>query len=757
MDARTSELPLESEHEYSDGSEYSRRSGARPSIGATDILETLRRSWRFPLYGFLIGLALAAVYFIVVPNPYKSSARILVDRSVSRYLQTNKIVDQPTFDEPEIGSQTFVVSSDSVVIPVVRSLGLTRDSEFVGQPKMGGARISDYLGDLKKAIGNLLGMSVAPPVDPEAALERTAVEAVAKRLTVNREDVANVINVTVESEDRNKAARIANALADSYIATTLDAKLKSTKVASQWLQDRLVELKKQAADADRALQDFRAANNLKNGGAGQGGMDQRANLEIQLANAQIATAEAKSRLDRIQRSSSSGITAIVGTDALLNPARSGMINFALNNSDLVKLRSQYREVAARAADVERKVGSKHEVAIKLRRQAEELQSAISSEELRIADSYSIEYQVAKARETEIAATVSNLAGGTKAGSELRELESSAEALHKLYDSTLQKYKEINTIETETMPVQSARVITRAAPALSKNSKKGWAVLAGSMMLGLLLGAGAAVGKEWVADVFRTPKAVEQVTGSKCVVLPLADAKSSPIEELVLDAPYSRFTEGLRKVKAEIDSNRSVHGAKVIGIVSSLPKEGKTTVGANLAALMIAASGARTLVIDSDFHVRRLSATLAPDAREGLLEALENPTRLPWLVSRRQRSGLHVLPCVAPARIPNSAELLGSPMMAQLLSVARKSYDYVIIEIAPVMSVVDVKLIERFVDQFVFVVEWGETKRDLVLDALSEAEIIRDRLACVILNKADPVAIQQIESYKGIKSGDYYQS
>jgi succinoglycan biosynthesis transport protein ExoP len=756
MDARTNELPLD-EHDYSDGSEFSQRSSARPSIGVTDILETLRRNWRFPLYGFLIGLALAAVYFVTVPNPYKSSARLLVDRSVSRYLQNNKIVDQPTFDEPEIGSQTFVVSSDSVVIPVVRSLGLTHDSEFVGQPKMGGARISDYLGDLKKAVGNMLGMSVAPPADPEAALERAAVEAIGKRLTVAREDIANVINVAFESEDKNKAAKIANAIADSYITTTLDAKLKSTRVASQWLQDRLVELKKQAADADRALQDFRAANNLKSGGGGQGGMDQRANLEIQLANAQIATAEAKSRLDRIQQSSGSGITAIVGTDALLNPARSGMINFALNNSDLVKLRSQYREVAARAADVEGKVGSKHEVAIKLRRQAEELQSAISSEELRIADSYSIEYQVAKARETELAATVANLSGGTKAGSELRELESSAETLHKLYDGTLQKYKEINTIETETMPVQSARVITRAVPALSKNSKKGWAVLAGSMMLGLFLGAGAAVGREWVADVFRTPKAVEQVTGSKCVVLPLVEATSTPMEELVLDAPYSRFTEALRNVKAQIDTNRSMHGAKVIGIVSSLPKEGKTTVGANLAALMIAASGARTLVIDSDFHVRRLSATLAPDAREGLLEALENPTRLPWLVSRRQRSGLHVLPCVSPARIPNSAELLGSPMMAQLLAVARKSYDYIIIEIAPVMSVVDVKMIERFVDQFVFVVEWGETKRDLVLDALTEAEVVRDRLACIILNKADPVAIQKIESYKGIKPGDYYQS
>ena len=83
--------------------------------------------WRWP-----------PVYFITVPNPYKSSARILIDRSVNRYLQTNKIVDQPTFDEPEIGSQVYVLSSDSVVVPVVRSMNLIRDSEFVGAPRMAG-------------------------------------------------------------------------------------------------------------------------------------------------------------------------------------------------------------------------------------------------------------------------------------------------------------------------------------------------------------------------------------------------------------------------------------------------------------------------------------------------------------------------------------------------------------------------------------------------------------------------------------------
>lgn len=752
MDARTNDLPPAAE--FADGS-HSAGSGARPSIGVTDIFEALRRGWRFPLYGLLVGLALATIAFVYIPTPYKSSARILVDRSVNRYLQTNRIADQPTFDEGEIGSQVYVLSSDSVILPVVRALGLAHDKEFVGLPKMGGARISDYLEDLKRLIFKSVGANAGEPNDIEAALERVAAESLVKRLTVTREDVANVINVAFESNDKFKAATIANAIADNYIATSMDAKLQSTRVASHWLQERLVELKKQVADADKALEEFRTANNLK-AGAGGPNAELRASLNAQLTSAQIATAEAKSRLDRIRRGSLDEVTSISGTDALNNTARSGVINFALNNSDLVRLRSQYREATAKLAEVTARVGTQHEIAIKTQRQADDLKSAIQAEERRIADAYANEYQVAAAREAELAASVARLFGGSDATNELRELESTAETLRNLYNNTLQKFKETNTIETGSVPIQSARVISRAAPPLSKNSKKALAVMAGSLVFCLFLGTGAAIGREWVADVLRTPRAVEQVTGKKCVVLPLVEAKSGPIEEYVLEAPYSRFTEALRGIKALVDANRIVHGAKVIGVVSSVPGEGKTTVGANLASLVVAATGARTLLIDSDFHVRKLSAAMAPEAREGLLEALQNPTRLPWLVSKRQHSNVHVLPCVSPARIPNSAELLGSPEMAQLLAVARKSYDCIIVEIAPIMSVVDVKMIERFVDQFVFVLEWGETKRDVVLDALSDAEIIDDRIAGVVLNKADPVALRHAEAFNGIRPGNYYQ-
>jgi succinoglycan biosynthesis transport protein ExoP len=96
-------------------------------------------------------------------------------------------------------------------------------------------------------------------------------------------------------------------------------------------------------------------------------------------------------------------------------------------------------------------------------------------------------------------------------------------------------------------------------------------------------------------------------------------------------------------------------------------------------------------------------------------------------------------------------------MGELLEVARKSYDFIMIESPPIMSVVNAKMIERFVDQFIFVVEWGQTKRRLVLEALAEAEMIAKRIVCIVLNKADPSALRSLEAYKGGRFKDYYEA
>ncbi len=348
---------------------------------------------------------------------------------------------------------------------------------------------------------------------------------------------------------------------------------------------------------------------------------------------------------------------------------------------------------------------------------------------------------------------------------LSQLEGAAESLRDQYKSVLEKS---NALKTQpSVPIQDARVITRATPQLHKSSKKPLAVLGGCVVIGLLFGAGGAIAKELAAGVFRTSEQVKKATGLNCFNLPTVEVSGPQsslsqasadwivLEEFVLDAPYSRFTESFRNIKALLDNARRTRGDKVIGIVSAAARNGKSTVATNLATLT--ATSARTLLIDGDLHRRQLTARLEPDSRAGLIEALNETSTLSELVIKRPRSGLDFLPCVLSKRIPNAAELLGSPQMERLLVAARESYDHIIIECPPILSVVDVKMMERLLDRFVFVIEWGQTKRRVVQEALDEIDITGERTLCFVLNKIDPSALQSVEAYKGPHYGAYFET
>lgn len=737
------------------------------AISIMEVLGALRRRWRLLVLGGLSGLALAVLYIILATPLYTSTARILIDTRMNQNLQTQKLVEETPIDTSLVDSQVEIISSESIVLPVVKAMNLTHDPEFAGPPSALGAKIWWQIKELIKRAKQALNMSESRVVDPETLLERTAVETFLERLKAKREASTYVIEVSFSSEDPSKAAKIANAIAETYIGANLEAKSTSTKMANQWLQDRLSELKVQTTNADRALQNYKTTNNLVDTGRGLLSLEQLSELNTQLIYAKAAAAEAKARLDRIRQLTVEGITDATVTDAL-------------SNSVITRLRAQYLDLAARAADLSSRVGAQHFTVVKIHEQMDELRKSIGNEQQRIADAYASDYEIAKARERALTDHLTRLvqeAGrSSQAQVTMRDLESSADTYRNLYNTFLQKFQE--TIQTQTIPVTDARIVTRASAPLHKSAPKSALALAASVLIGLLAGAGTAVTRELTVDVFRTPQEVEQATEIHCLgLLPdvtnskrskrslalqdSATAKSNAsdaeerIEEFVLDMPFSRFAETLRNVKVAINAEQAARDIQVIGIVSSVANEGKTTVAANLGALMANSPEARTLLIDCDLHQRSMTAKLAPLAREGLIEALSDPSRLAALICHRPRSRLDILPCVLAHRIPNAAELLGSSQMEKLLANARNAYDYIIIELAPIAPVVDIKMIERFVDSFIFVIEWGQTKRRLVLEALSDTGIIRERIAGIVLNKADPLALRSIESYKGASFRNYY--
>ena len=722
---------------------------AHPAIGpvqpeVSDLLGIARRGWFFIVAGTIFGLVCALVILSTMPPVYKASSRIAFERTLPRYMQTNKVSNEPIIDDYDTLGQTYVISSENILLQTIRSLSLANDPDFVGgkDSQTLGSRVRGLLRNIAQA----LGFSKEPVENQSKDPEKIALGNVVRDLTVSREDVASVISVAFSSSDPAKAAAIVNTIVENYINETIAGKMKSTNVAGKVVQERVEDLKQQAKDAERAVLEYKMANNLVGTGTTTLSGEQLAVLQTHMTNARIAMAEARARMERIAK----------------DPDASAL--FTPDNDLISRQRSELLDLSVRANDIEGRVGKSHLAAVKVRNRMEEVREAIAAEQKRIAGSFGKNYELARAQYDELSAAMSRAMGEEGANSDararMRELESAAETLRSLYNQALQQYSQMNRVEAQPAITPDVRVLMRASPPTqTETSKKRWLILAGGSVIGLLLGGAIVLVRNFPFGVFRTSQQVTHATGLPCAVLPElsgADEQASLLTgEYVLDWPYSRFSQTLRSILATINIAQRESGSKVVCVVSSIPGEGKTTVAINLAAHFALHSKTRVLVIDADFHRQSLTNRVAPDARVGFKEALQEPAALAKFVVRKERLNLDALPCPASERTTNAAELLGTVEMEQLIEVARQTYDLVIIEAPPMAAVVDYKMIARHCNGFIFVVEWGKTSQRLVRECLSDASGLLDRVLCVVLNKVDPSALRSIEHYKGDGFQNYY--
>jgi succinoglycan biosynthesis transport protein ExoP len=726
---------------------------AHRAIGRTqpeiaDLLGIALRGWFFILAGTVFGVICAFMVLSTIPPVYKANSRIVFERTLPRYLQTNKVTNEPIIEDYDTLGQTYVISSESILMQVVRSLSLASDPDFVGE------KDSETLGSRVRALfrntAQALGFADEPAKDESTKNrsdpEKIAFDSVVRNLTVSREEVASVITIAFSLKDPVKAATIVNAIVDTYMEVNIAGKVTLTKLAGKVVQERVEELKQQAADAERALLEYKAANKIVGSDQITLSHNQLSTLQNHLTAAQLAMAEAKTRMERIASSP--------GASALFTP----------DNELITKLRSDLLDLSVRANDIERRVGKDHLAAVKVRTRMEEVREAIANEQKRLAGSFGKDYELARARYDELSETASRVISEEGAFSDvvarMRELENAAGTLRNLYNRMLQQVSEMNRVEAQPSITPDARVLMRAAPPTqTEASKKKLLILAGGSVLGLFLGVGVVFARNFPFGVFRTSQQVTYATGLPCAILPeilsAEEQASLKTGEYALDWPYSRFAQALRSIWAMISIAQKEFSAKVVCVVSSNPGEGKTTVAINLAAHFGRHSTTRVLVIDADFYRQSLTKKVAPDACVGLREALAQPNALANFVVRKERLNLDVLPCPVPDRVPDAKELLGTEEMEQLIDVARKAYDLVIIEAPPMAAVVDYKMIARHCDGLIFVVEWGKTSQRLVLECLSDASALLDRVLCAVLNKADPSALRSIEYYKGDGFHAYY--
>ena len=156
--------------------------------------------------------------------------------------------------------QIYVISSESIVLSVVNALSLTTDPEFVGGS--GTDSLGSRIRGLVLTAAHAIGLEVRQEVLSQQTLENVALDGVLRNLSVTREDTPSVINVAFSSKDPVKASMIVNAIVDTYLEAGIAGKVKSTIVARKVMQERVDELKRQVEDADRALLEYKAANNI---------------------------------------------------------------------------------------------------------------------------------------------------------------------------------------------------------------------------------------------------------------------------------------------------------------------------------------------------------------------------------------------------------------------------------------------------------------------------------------------------------------
>lgn len=709
------------------------------------VSDVLRRQW--PIIAASVGasVALVVVYLATAHPMYTANARIMMDTRQTQVLDKDSGTNSNLIDTGFVDSQVEVINSDDLIRSVVRRLRLTEDPDFNGSS--GGSA----LGKVMSLFGS------GQPPSPER-VEQAAVEQIQANLRVERVLTTYVLSLSYKARTPDLAVKIANAIADAYIVGALEARYQSTKRATEWLQQRSAELSEQATASDRAVQTFKAEHNIVGTSRGLMSEQQLSDLNTQLVQARAATAEAKARLDRINAISDQDVAQTTVTDALNNPV-------------ITRLRAQYLDLAAQYADWSKRYGKTHLATVNLANKMDEVRKNIADEIHRIADAYRSDYEIAKSREASLDKNVKDLvaqAGHTgQAEVKLRDLESAADTYRSLYNNFLEKLQ--NATQNQSFPISEARLISTATKPDRKSSPRTMLALVGGLVSGLCLGFGLAFAREFLNDVLRTPGEVEAELGVKCLgVLPdigppagagalLSSAAKSSTPDLsryVVDQPFSRFAETLRNIKVSIDVARLTREIKVIGIVSSLPKEGKTTVAANFAQL-IALTGHPTLLIDGDLHTRSLTRELAPNAKTGLVETLNDPASLGYHVQRSKETGLDFLPSVVASRLVNSADVIGSKAMAELLKSLREHYEYIVIDLAPVMPVVDSKAFSPLIDAMIYVIEWGQTTRSALQESISGSEVLQKKLLGAVLNRANPKMLKRIEAYKGKHHNSYY--
>jgi polysaccharide biosynthesis transport protein len=706
-----------------------RRESDDARVDLRELIAILYRRRTLIIRTTLLFVLAALAYGLFATPLYTASTQLLIDPRERRII-SNEV--NPEGVAPDGGlalveSQSLVISSDSVLLRAIADAQLDEDPEF------GGER-NTLFAALSRRILGVVGL------DPDAAEGRPELKALRRlkqRLGVKRSDKGFVVDVFVTSEEREKAVRIADAIADAYLRDQAEARAFAARQASISLAARLDDLRARVQDADDRAEHYKAEHNIVGAGGVLVNEQQLSEMNVQLNSARARTAETRARLEQIERLQRAG-------------AEGGAIPEAVASQTIGQLRVQYAELVRQRADLRTRLGPRHPSIAVVEAQARDLRRLIDEELARIAAAARSDAERAAASERALEQALDKLKRQAITTNEalvrLRELEREVEANRGVYQAFLLRTRE--TGAQQALDASNVRIISRATPPRDKSWPPRLLILAAALAAGLSFGVGGALARDHFDDTLHSRRQVEELSGlpvlSALPQLPprsggrrmlfraasidtrqAVDAVAKSMAGEITDQPTKHFVTAVRRLR---DALRVIEGPRYgrsVLISSPNDGDGKTTVALNL-ALAAAAGGERVLLVDGDFAGRTLSRILEAGGHAGLSDLLQARTMLNKALVNDARIGLNFLP-VGNASGGELVRPMSGDLMQKLVEPARV-FDLIVIDGGSVATAPQIRSFAEIVDDIVILVRAGATRRDdltMTLDALrSNARKIR---------------------------------
>lgn len=613
-----------------------------------DVLRMLGRRWRL-ITGFLLGGLLVSLLFIALVTPKYTSETVLKFNPTGFTINGEKATVASEMLDRLIAGELAAIQSPAVLQKVIESEKLVNDPEL---NRVGFAR------GLLRAIASL-GQKDTGPKDHMQQL----LEAMRKKVEVTNPDRTNLITVAYESESPEKAARVAGAIATTFLARHLETQLSDTPFAAKWLSGRSETLRRRWRESEDRVEKFRAENDLSYVGDEELREKQVNRINEQLVLAGTKTEEARARVEQARR--------------LLKTANYEQLATVVKSDVLTRLRDRLAAATQRVAALGIELLPNHPQLRQASAEVASLKREIDDEGKRLLENLEIGFRTARDREQLIRGNFNKtIQGMQESGSalvKLRELERTAATDRAIYEAFLNRSNE--TQEQKTGELANFQLVKTARIPVKPSFPLALRVLLAGIAGSIIAGVGLALLLETHRQPPRGPAARRASAPGAPV---LASLRRIPLLDFGPGAENRaqlRVPEEIVSLNAALGGSNQESRDQLVAVTSTAIGETKTALAAELARAA-AQDGLKTLLIDGDWNRPRLHRLFgARGIRRNGSEGSSSP------VLHDRASGMDILPVLKCGR--SGAGFAATPEFAEMLRSARLNYDRIVVDCAGV--------------------------------------------------------------------------